>query len=165
MPILIKFKNSILSFLGVGFTCEGCDRMYTSLNFLQRHRRYYCSSRTMTKIWECNHCRNKFTSLHDLNSHTHKDKKQYQSERCNKTLTQSTHWNKILCTHTGEKPYQCPQCNKAFNQAGSLTKHLRTHTGEKPYQCPQCNKAFTASGHLTKHLRNHTGEKPYQCTQ
>ena len=131
MSILITFKNSILSFLGVGYTCEDCERMYTSLNFLQRHNRYYCSSRTITKICECKLCGKKFTSLYDLNNHTstHADEKQYQSKRCNKTLTQSTHRNKIFRTQPGEKPYQCPQCNKAFNKSSSLATHLRS------YQC------------------------------
>ena len=153
-----QVQNSIPTFLGVaGYTCEGCERMYTSLNFLQRHRRYYCSSRTITKVWECNLCGEKFTSLCDLNSHTstHADSKQCQSTQNNKTFTQSTHRNRIFRTHAGEKPYQCPQCNKAFNQAGALTTHLRTHTGEKPYQCPQCNKAFSHSNSLAMHLRSH----------
>ncbi|KAJ7343701.1 hypothetical protein OS493_040439, partial [Desmophyllum pertusum] len=37
------------------YTCEGCERMYTSINFLQRHKNYHCScSRTYTKCEKCN---------------------------------------------------------------------------------------------------------------
>ncbi|XP_078361042.1 histone-lysine N-methyltransferase PRDM9-like [Oculina patagonica] len=35
---------------GNAYTCEGCKRMYTSINFLQRHKKR-CSSRNLN--WEC----------------------------------------------------------------------------------------------------------------
>ncbi|CAH3196558.1 unnamed protein product, partial [Porites evermanni] len=148
---------------GGAFTCEGCGKMFTSLNFMQRHMKYYCLTRTTNRTWDCKKCNKRFASMHYLKIHV--CEKPYQCTQCNKVFNQLSNLTKHLRTHTGEKPYQCTQCNKAFNQLSNLTTHLRTHTGEKPYQCTQCNKAFANSGDLTKHLRTHTGEKPYQCSQ
>ncbi|XP_020613768.1 zinc finger protein 184-like [Orbicella faveolata] len=151
---------------GNGYTCHGCERMYTSMNFLQRHKNHYCSPRTLN--WECRKCKKQFTSVSSLNMHirqAHADEKRTQSTQCDKAFIRCNALTTHLRTHTGEKSYQCTQCNKAFNDSSHLTMHLRTHTGEKPYQCTQYNKAFNDSSHLTMHLRTHTGEKPYHFTQ
>ena len=140
--------------------------MYTSMNFLQRHKNHYCSPRTLN--WECRKCKKQFTSVSSLNMHirqAHADEKRTQSTQSDKAFIRCNALTKHLRTHTGETPYQCTQCNKAFNNSSHLTTHLRTHTGEKPYQCTQCSKAFNNSSDLTTHLRTHTGEKSYQCTQ
>ena len=136
--------------------------MYTSLNFLQRHKNHNWSSRTLN--WECRKYKKKFSSVNCLNMHirqAHTDEKRTQSTQMDKAFGRCNALNTHLRTHTGEKPCQCTQCNKAFNQFGHLTTHLRTHAGEKPYQCTQCNKVFSNSGNLTTHLRIHTYEKSY----
>ena len=139
---------------GNGYTCEGCDRMYNSINFLQRHKRF-CLTRTVNRTWDCKTCNKKFASLSYLKIHVckHSGEKIYQN---NRQVHQSGSPTKYSCTDTSETRYQCTKCNKSFNQLGHLTKHLRTHTGEKPYQCTQCNKAFNHLGSLTTHLRTHT---------
>ena len=166
--------------------------MFTSLNFMQRHMKYYCLTRTTNRTWDCKKCNKRFASMHYLKIHvcidskgqphqnikkkkaignhnglsnTNTGKKPYQCIHCNKVFNMLHHLTTHLRTHTGEKPYQCTQCNKAFNQLGYLTTHLGTHTGEKPYQCAQCNKVLNKLHHLIRHLRTDTGEKPYRCTQ
>ena len=163
-PPTFNKQFAILSFVGSTFTCEGCGKMFTSINFLERHKKYHCMTRNVNRTWDCAQCNKKFASPTHPEVHfcTRANEKSNQTVMA---VNQSGKLTKRLRNQTGEKSYQCTQCNKAFNQSCDLTKHLRTHTSEKPYQCTQCNKAFSGSSTFSKHLRTHTGKKPYQCTQ
>ena len=135
----------MFSFSENAFTCEGCKRMFTSLNFLARHKKYHCSSKTGVKShWKCEKCGMAFITLRNFDNHACK-----VLIRLNELTTS----NPLRTQDKSEKSHQCTQCNKAFSHACTLTAHLRNHTGEKPYQCTQCNKAFSHACTLTAHLR------------
>mmetsp|Transcript_5570 Transcript_5570/g.6147 ORF Transcript_5570/g.6147 Transcript_5570/m.6147 type:complete len:419 (+) Transcript_5570:594-1850(+) len=81
-------------------TVGDCNRIYTRLYTLKRHKRMHYNIRKYT----CDDCGKKFT-LH-----------QYLKEH--------------RLTHTGERPFICdhPNCHKTFRQAGKLSIHKQRHT-------------------------------------
>ncbi|XP_071335964.1 zinc finger protein 260-like [Trachinotus anak] len=68
-------------------------------------------------------------------------------------------------SHKGRKAFKCQECNKEFDQRYQLVMHIRTHTGEKPFICDYCGKAFGQNSSRLAHMRVHTGEKPYSCAK
>ena len=94
---------------------------------------------------------------------THKEKKSFKCEICDKIFSQKLHWKQHQRVHSGEKPFKCDVCKKRFSEQGNLNQHQRVHTGEKPFKCDVCDKTFSQPSHLKTHQGMHTGEKPFKC--
>ena len=62
--------------------------------------------------------------------------------------------------HTSEKPYQSNHCDKAITEKQNHTKHKNTNWG-KPCKCSHCNKAFIRNSNLLILLMTQTVEKSY----
>ena len=100
-------------FAGGALTCEGCGKIFTSLNFLQRHMKRYCLTRTTNRTWDCKKCNKRFASMHYLKIHVRIDSKEHPHQNIKRKKKIVNH-NRLSNTNTGKKPYQCILCNKVF---------------------------------------------------
>ncbi|XP_065561457.1 zinc finger protein ZFP2-like isoform X1 [Artemia franciscana] len=94
---------------------------------------------------------------------THKEKKSFKCEICDKIFSQKRHLKQHQRVHSGEKSFKCAVCKKRFSKQGNLNRHQRVHTGEKPFKCDACDKTFSQPVNLKTHQRMHTREKPFKC--
>jgi uncharacterized Zn-finger protein len=46
-------------------------------------------------------------------------------------------------THKKKKTYKCDVCDKTFSRIQNSNVHKRVHTGEKPYNCDVCDPTFS----------------------
>ena len=105
--------------------CKGCGRIFTSLNFMQRHMKHYCLTRTTNRTWDCKKCSKRFASMHHLKIHVCIDSKKLPHQNIQKKKKIGYH-NRLSNTNTGKKPYQCIHCNKVFNMLHHLTRPCTT---------------------------------------
>ncbi|XP_065561478.1 zinc finger protein 664-like isoform X2 [Artemia franciscana] len=94
---------------------------------------------------------------------THKEKKSFNCEICDKIFFRKQHLKQHQRVHSGEKPFKCDVCKKRFSEQGNLNRHQRVHTGEKLFKCDVCDQTFSLAANLKTHQRIHTGEKPFKC--
>ncbi|RXM99219.1 Zinc finger protein 26 [Acipenser ruthenus] len=116
-----------------GFSCNLCNRKFSSKLALQRHMGIHSG----VKQFECQDCEYKTRLKASLIQHRR--------------------------IHTGEKPFKCNQCPYASIDASSLRRHSRTHTNEKPYQCEQCSYSCIQKKSLDLHVRRHHTHEVFAC--
>ncbi|KAK1172399.1 zinc finger protein 883 isoform X1 [Acipenser oxyrinchus oxyrinchus] len=116
-----------------GFSCNLCNRKFSSKLALQRHMGIHSG----LKQFECQDCEYKTRLKASLIQHRR--------------------------IHTGEKPFKCNQCPYASIDASSLRRHSRTHTNEKPYQCEQCSYSCIQKKSLDLHVRRHHTHEVFAC--
>ena len=81
---ITKHFTGFFFFSGGAFTCEGCGRIFTSLNFMQRHMKHYCLTRTTNRTWDCKKCSKRFASMHYLKIHVCIDSKEHPLQKIKK---------------------------------------------------------------------------------
>ncbi|XP_014827105.1 PREDICTED: gastrula zinc finger protein XlCGF52.1-like isoform X1 [Poecilia mexicana] len=113
--------------------------------------------------WKTRHHNDTRSSPEKERTETHRDKKLYFCEMCDKSFSLNKNLIAHMRIHTGERPFSCKTCGKCFTKKSNLTRHLKAHTGEKPFSCDACKKTFSLKRDLVKHMRIHTGEKPFLC--
>ncbi|XP_065563792.1 zinc finger protein 287-like [Artemia franciscana] len=131
------------------------------LRKLEGHQRTHKGKKT----FKCEICDKTFSRGDFFKQHqrVHTGEKRFKCDVCEKTFSQAAHLNTHKRLHTGEKPFKCNVCDKTFSQAAHLKIHQRLHTGEKPFKCNVCDKTFSLAANLNRHQKVHTGEKPFKC--
>lgn len=78
--------------------CPLCPDKFLTVEALQYHIK---NVNHVSKKYECDLCRRKFTQLRDMERHRR--------------------------IHTGERPFTCDICNKSFSRKDNLKSHVRKH--------------------------------------
>ncbi|XP_033208402.1 zinc finger protein 708-like [Belonocnema kinseyi] len=153
--------------------CGECSIKFDSLDALKIHSQSHSSETSeksnptlsMTRLFECDHCKKVFTTKSVLERHifTHTHERHFECEVCGKRFKQSGHVKSHMLVHTGERKFPCTICPKRFSLANSLKKHMYIHNGDKPYQCDICGARFLEKRNLNGHLMTHTNERPFGC--
>lgn len=147
------------------FTCERCNKNFTSKALLSAHIANNCSdAAAVNPDRQCPYCGKQFRSAATLENHKR--------------------------VHTREKPFTCDLCAKPFRTKGNLLEHKRVHNnslwlikseskcagdvaagngggggaGDRRFQCTYCAKPFRTYTALLNHERVHTREKPFECS-
>ncbi|XP_013421226.1 zinc finger protein 225 [Lingula anatina] len=136
--------------------CDKCDKVFTSLKSLQRHKEcYHAVHQEMCK--ECGICYDNWE-----NHVCRYDEKKFLCEVCGNFIVNC---GKIqhLRSHYNVKLYVCYLCNREFTRKDNLDKHIRVHTGKMIKDCEYCGKGFVNHSNWKLHTRRHAEighEKP-----
>ncbi|XP_078536384.1 uncharacterized protein LOC144822549 [Lissotriton helveticus] len=139
------------------YACAECKKTFTGKTHLLLHEQTHTDRYPYTE----HEMRFGDKATHEK---THKEKRPFHCNICEKSFTQKGNLLQHQSVHTGEKPYHCTVCSKPFSQKANLVRHQRTHTEEQPYHCIECSKHFSQKASLVLHQRTHTGERPFHCT-
>lgn len=148
------------------YTCEQCNKNYTSKLELVAHIRNNCLDPVPIER-HCPFCGKQFRSMATLENHKR--------------------------VHTREKPFLCDVCTKPFRTKGNLLEHKRVHNSslwlmksntklqttaeatavaqfsdrevDQRFKCSYCPKPFRTYTALLNHERVHTREKPFECSE
>ncbi|XP_013785819.1 protein snail homolog Sna-like [Limulus polyphemus] len=132
------------------YQCLECDKSYSTLSGLSKHRQFHCES-TTKKSFSCKHCDKVYVSLGALKMHIRTHTLPCTCTLCGKAFSRPWLLQGHIRTHTGEKPFSCPHCTRAFADRSNLRAHLQTHSDVKKYRCKACNKTFSRMSLLVKH--------------
>ncbi|XP_023213210.1 zinc finger protein SNAI2-like [Centruroides sculpturatus] len=132
------------------FTCNSCDKSFSTSNGLSKHRQFHCSLHSK-KSFSCKHCDKVYVSLGALKMHIRTHTLPCKCKLCGKAFSRPWLLQGHIRTHTGEKPFACSHCNRAFADRSNLRAHLQTHSDVKKYSCRMCTKTFSRMSLLTKH--------------
>ncbi|XP_076358283.1 uncharacterized protein LOC143250941 [Tachypleus tridentatus] len=132
------------------YQCLECDKNYSTLSGLSKHRQFHCES-TTKKSFSCKHCDKVYVSLGALKMHIRTHTLPCTCTLCGKAFSRPWLLQGHIRTHTGEKPFSCPHCTRAFADRSNLRAHLQTHSDVKKYRCKSCNKTFSRMSLLVKH--------------
>ncbi|KAK0048258.1 snail2 [Biomphalaria pfeifferi] len=134
----------------VRFNCESCNKSYSTLSGLSKHKQFHCATH-VKKEFTCKHCDKTYVSLGALKMHIRTHTLPCKCHVCGKAFSRPWLLQGHIRTHTGEKPFRCNHCGRAFADRSNLRAHLQTHTDVKRYSCKSCSKTFSRMSLLTKH--------------
>ncbi|XP_045781152.1 zinc finger protein 664-like [Maniola jurtina] len=121
--------HPIRSSMEKSFTCEKCDKAYSTPGGLRVHERF-----------------------------AHGNAKPHVCKVCGKQFTAPSYLKVHMVKHTGEKNFKCDICGGRFVSKEALLYHTRRHTGEKPYHCRICNERFVNASARAEHIKfKHVG--------
>ncbi|XP_055544850.1 uncharacterized protein LOC129729949 [Wyeomyia smithii] len=152
------------------FDCTMCDRSYTRLYNLKRHK----ASHRPVDQWnhKCGVCQKIFDKLFDLKKHFQLSKCAGSSGDRSKFSQhkpdEDTSGEEIVSLQAAGTPsdrllYVCSTCTKQFKSYNSLKVHESVHTGLKVFICETCGKRFGGQVNLSQHRLTHIDEKRFTC--
>ena len=123
------------------FSCNQCESTFKQRKNLNRHVFHVHGSNERKEdywqdlpkiLYECEHCKVKFTRKADLKAHIQKK-------------------------HEHKKMFECDQCRSTFKYMKNLTRHkLEKHVPAKAeFECPDCDKKFSQKRNLKRHQLCH----------
>jgi hypothetical protein len=139
------------------YACSDCNKSYSTLSGLTKHRDFHCSTGQASKSFCCKFCDKSYTSLGALKMHIRTHTLPCKCSLCGKAFSRPWLLQGHMRTHTGEKPFSCLQCGRAFADRSNLRAHLQTHSDVKKYNCNLCSKTFSRMSLLLKHQDNGCG--------
>ncbi|XP_056319755.1 zinc finger protein 692 [Danio aesculapii] len=149
-----KRKRKLTSKLILSCEFEGCDKIFSSRQYLNHHIKY---QHLHQKTFTCSHpsCRKSFNFKKHLKEHEklHSNQRDYICEFCARAFRTSSNLIIHRRIHTGEKPLQCEVCGFTCRQKASLNWHMRKHNAESTYQfpCEICGRRFEKRDNVTAH--------------
>ncbi|XP_076449418.1 uncharacterized protein LOC143285865 [Babylonia areolata] len=158
------------------FTCDKCDKTFTTARSCKRHTIKAHSSEETAGI--------KKDSEKIVHAQCDKCPKVYKGARAEKNLHQH-----MLACHSEVNPVQCDVCNATFNNEHHLKLHKRSshrkdvcyicgahfvtrvglqthmlaHKGDKAFICEICGAAFVRMSSLRQHTKFHTESRDFKC--
>ena len=132
------------------FTCEQCNKTFSSQYNLNRH----------------------YKSVHLKMKQKRKGTKKYfcKQEGCDKVFSNGSNYKKHYDTvHLNIRRHLCEICSFMFKTKWALKTHLNTlHEKDQQkfriFECKLCQKRFTSKGKLKLHETVHTDLKPFKCS-
>lgn len=108
------------------FSCERCDRSYTSASSLSRHMQ------------------------------THTGKFSFYCEQCKRGFNERTNYDQHMAKHEGRSYYfSCQACSKRFISQQKLKDHMATDHVEFNYNCEYCGEGFNSLSRFREHEQKH----------
>ncbi|XP_049512602.1 zinc finger protein 316 isoform X1 [Dermacentor silvarum] len=159
------------------FNCDMCPASFSTLDFLNRHRRYGharrnqksqlssqsgSSSQGETKEqppFVCDICKRSFLRRNARTSHVRIHARTgYECTDCGRRFSNSSHLSRHRRTHLGDaENFVCPECWAGFARKDVMQRHMLSHTGERPYACRICGDGFTQRVSARRHEKNSHG--------
>ena len=142
--------------------CYVCGKKYADRYTLRYHLRTHGVGHQI----RCELCNKSFPKPSRLTSHMntfHKNIRNFNCFKCDKSFKTRLHLETHQLLHTGERPHKCDQCGDNFRHKVSLVAHQRIHSDTRPYVCETCGKRFREPSTLKAHTRVHSGDRPYKC--
>ena len=171
------------------FTCSICEEEFDAVTHLAQHLKTHITANQIQSSkmdefhdgcyqeppmkdneFQCDICKNKFSSDKNLNEHImniHGESKNYPCHLCDKSFTckQSRYSHKKM-KHDAPT-HQCMKCPKTFAMSTFLKDHLARAHKIGDFLCGTCDKVFPRSAvlksHICKGLKNDIKIKNYKC--
>ena len=161
---------------GFGFTCDICDKKYTSVIGLSTHKKV----KHLWGVFRCMTCNRKAyyveNLLRHINEEGHSQHALCPANSCGQKIAlpeMRTHYEKCIgewnvkrnIIRNPRKNLVCEICGKKFKAKQGYNQHLATFhhpndDSDKPaYYCEKCGKKYDAEYKLRKHVRESHGEK------
>ena len=178
-----KVVANVAHALAVNFTCEICNKSFSSKAALSRHLKVHQDTvKTEKQIkvepspevpsLNAQSTENVKTEGEEnstvVNKKTPKKRgrargnKTYPCDSCIKVFNKPSHLLRHKVKHTGERPWPCDFCGKGFVSKSNMEKHRVLHSGIKKEICDECGKAFALHSYLVRHQMLHQKERDIQ---
>ena len=166
--------------LGIGYTCEDCNRLFQSKIALKYHKEVVHEEEKHT--YACEVCKQQFKTKHSVGVHKRSvhNKKSFYCRKCFvKFNVQSNLWRHYRTVHglelkknehaaADDKVYHpCQICEFKSIYKANLTIHMKLkHSDDKSnVQCEECGEIFKLKHTLTRHIRNvHGSSRALDCS-
>lgn len=119
----------------------------------------------------CFKCRNSYTSMNDLMTHTKTCKVKLKCKICLRVFTAASGLETHLRNHEEKVKVVCDQCGLEFSNAFQLdahieAKHVRIVRPDCVFRCSKCSETFSSHLDLLTHFKIHQQEvfvEPKTC--
>lgn len=131
--------------------CRICLKSFDTENALKAH---LSSSHLESEFYECDVCKQIFTSRSKCEEHMEWHKTTMGSHvcpTCGRHFLRSRSLNRHRQKTCHKRSYLCCDCPLVFQSKNALLKHSFTHLGLLPYTCVQCQRHFRLARHYNKH--------------
>jgi len=145
-------KHIDSSHLGITYSCEICNMVFTQQVNLIRHKSVHSDERPFV----CDECGTGFKKKNALERHllSIHSTTSFPCSQCGKMFKSEAYLASHMRAHDESSQFPCQFCTRKFVTRTKLRMHINTHTGETPYKCPHnCGKAFHSSDQLSHHKK------------
>ena len=145
--------------LGKNFSCQFCDRVYTTKEALNEHIKQSHKSPMLI----CPMCQKTVATADSLKRHVQHCclNPEYQKPVASvSSKSNAKNSNEITDVH----PYQCMTCHKSYKSQSGLAFHNKTNHQDTEHRCHLCGKSFSRPSNVQRHIETiHTKTKTFPC--